>query len=64
MGEPVGEQMQLWPQAVVQVEPELQASPCPETSDPELGVELPPGQEDGQVPYLPAPLMCVEFGWV
>ena len=48
---------QTWPQAVVQVLPELQASPCPETPEPdpdpepELDVK-PPGHDDGHVPYL------------
>ena len=103
IGEPPGEHEQLWedfilldensrrnrtwPQAVVHVEPELQASPWPETPEPEPELDVePPGHDDGHVPYLeerleyyydlgrhsllyvchylPAPLMCVEFGWV
>jgi len=53
IGEPLGEQVQLWPQAVVQVVPELQVSPCPETPEPEPEPEVkPPGHDDGQVPYL------------
>ena len=47
------EEKRTWPQAVVHVEPELQASPCPETPEPEPELDVkPPGHDDGHVPYL------------
>jgi hypothetical protein len=55
----------VWPQAVVQVVPGEHTSG---TEDPEVaaGVPVPeaPEQEEGQVPYLPAPLMWVPLGKV